>query len=80
MELSGLMITPIALGAMLWIVDMLLPEGRIARLAGAVAAMLALYAMLAPVMYWLGGETQAAGFSARDIMPQTDSDTEPSGE
>lgn len=80
MELSGLIITPIALGAMLWIADMLLPEGRIARLAGAVAAMLALYVMIAPVMDWLGGEARATSFSAQDIMTRAASDAEQASE
>ncbi len=79
MELSGLIITPIALGAMLWIVDMLLPEGRIARLAGAVAAMLALYVMIAPVMDWLGGAVQEESFGAQDIMTQAPSGAEIAG-
>lgn len=79
MELGGLMIAPIALGAMLWIVDMLLPEGRIARLAGAVAAMLALYVLLMPVLDWLGGGAQGMDFSAQDIMTGQASDEERSG-
>ena len=46
MMLEQAILVPIAVGALLWIMDMLLPEGRVARTAAAVAGVLAVQALL----------------------------------
>lgn len=58
---------PIALGALMWIMDMLLPEGRVARTAAAVAGVMAVQALVMPMLMWLAGLDGEAALGDIDI-------------
>lgn len=67
--LEQAILVPIAVGALLWIMDMLLPEGRVARTAAAVAGVLAVQALLLPALMWLAGlEAEPGGMSIPGVM------------
>ncbi|MGN1070489.1 MAG: hypothetical protein ACI4P5_08740 [Candidatus Fimadaptatus sp.] len=69
MMLEQAILVPIAVGALLWIMDMLLPEGRVARTAAAVAGVLAVQALLLPALMWLAGlEAEPGGMSIPEVM------------
>lgn len=74
MELANAVLTPIAAGALMWIVEMLLPEGRVARMAGAVAGIMVMQALVVPLLLWLGGvgdtagQTDRAYISAQEVL------------
>lgn len=53
MDLRAAVVMPIAVGAMMWIMDMLLPDGKIARTAGAVAGIIVMQALMTPLIAWL---------------------------
>lgn len=53
MDLSAAVIMPVAVGAIMWIMDMLLPKGKISRTAGAVAGIIVLHALTAPLFAFM---------------------------
>ncbi len=72
MELNQAILAPVAAGALLYIVDMLLPDGRLARTAAAVAAIVVAHALLTPLLGWLGGADAGAAerayISAQQVL------------
>lgn len=53
MDLRAAVVMPVAVGAIMWIMDMLLPDGKIARTAGAVAGIIVMQALITPLLAWL---------------------------
>ena len=64
MELSALVVAPGAAGALLYIIDMLLPDSRLAQVASAVAGIVVVHALLTPVLGWLAGADMVASDDA----------------
>ncbi len=52
MDLRAAVVMPVAVGAIMWIMDMLLPDGKIARTAGAVAGIIVIQALITPLLAW----------------------------
>ena len=53
MDLRAAVVMPVAVGAIMWVMDMLLPDGKIARTAGAVAGIIVMQALITPLLAWL---------------------------
>ena len=50
MDLRAAVVMLVAVGAIMWIMDMLLPDGKIARTAGAVAGIIVMQALITPLL------------------------------
>lgn len=72
MELSAAVLAPVAAGALLYIIDMLLPDSRLAQVACAVAGIVVAHALLTPVLGWLSGadgqKYEDAYLSAQQVL------------
>lgn len=64
MELSAVVLAPVAAGALLYIIDMLLPDSRLAQVASAVAGIVVVHALLTPVLGWLASADMVASDDA----------------
>lgn len=70
MDLRSAVLMPVTAGVLMWILDMLLPSGRLSRTALAVAGIMMLYALLMPVIGWLDGGKSAQGANRAYISAQ----------
>lgn len=79
MELKQAMLAPVAVGAIMYIVDMLLPESRLSKVALAVAGIVAAHALITPVLCWLSGAdaSEGARLSADSVLTGQAAQDEP---